>query len=121
MDPLEDWPKTSSQFELFLIDKYTEEANGVPVIAYTMSTIHHYEKIITTFNDVENDKTTITIQIDANTYLNMLQTTRSSVLPDGTTVTQQIQKNAISIYDYELQQNDNKKNIKLIKDINSTL
>ena len=118
-DAQSEWPLTFENFILYLKDKYSADAANVslPPISYTKETIHHYEKIVTTYNDFDNEKASITIQIDANTYLNTLETTQTNILPDGTSVTKKINKNAISIYDYELQTNDNKKNIKLIKDI----
>ena len=118
-DAQAEWPMQFENFILYLKDKYSSDAANASMlpIVYTQSTIHHYEKIVTTFNNVENDKTTITLVVDANTYLNTTQTTQSSALPDGTIVTKQIQKNVVSIYDYELKVNDDKKNIKLIKDV----
>lgn len=114
-----EWPRTFENFILYLKDKYQEDANtaGIPVISYTQSTIHHYEKIITTYNDVENEKTTITVQIDANTYNNTTSSIQTRSFSDGTQVTKQTQKNFVTIYDYELNENERKREIKLIKDV----
>lgn len=118
-DAQEDWPREYSNFILYLKDKYASQAanaNTTP-ISYTQSTIHHYEKIITSYNDAENEKTTITIQIDANTYNNTVSSIQSKLLPDGTTVTKQIGKSYVTVYDFELDENEKKREIRLIKDI----
>lgn len=115
-DPLSEWPLTYENLMLQLVDKYKVEANGMSVIAYTQSIIHHYEKIITTYNDVDNQKTSITIEIDSDTYTNLLPSIQTKTLPDGSKVTQEIQKTYVTLYDYEISQNENKRKIKLIKD-----
>ena len=116
IDPLFDWPKTSSQFELYLEDKYSQEANGVPVIAYTMSTIHHYEKTISVINDFDFANTVTTIWIDEDTYDSLMPSIIERTFPSGTNITQKITKQAVSIYTYESIINDNKRKIKLLKD-----
>lgn len=116
IDPLNDWPKTSSQFELYLLDKYKEQANGVPVIAYTMSTIHHYEKIIATTDDVFFETKVLTLQIDEDTYNSLMPSSTKRTFSTGTIVTQEITKRAVSIYDYENKVNEDKRNINIMKD-----
>ena len=116
LDPQADWPKTSSQFQLYLEDKYKTEANGSPVIAYTMSTIHHYEKIISTSDNVNFENKVVTVWIDEDTYDSLLASTTQRTFSSGTVVTQQISKSAVSIYTYENQLNENKRQINLLKE-----
>lgn len=116
LDPQADWPKTSSQFQLYLEDKYKTEANGSPVIAYTMSTIHHYEKIISTSDNVNFENKVVTVWIDEDTYNSLLASTTQRTFNSGTVVTQQISKSAVSIYTYENQLNENKRQINLLKE-----
>ena len=118
-DVFSEWPKTYTNFMLFLNDKYGSLAsnNNLTVLEYTNQTIHHYEqKIITTGSNV-TDKTTITIEIDSNTYNNFVTTTQTKQFPDGNTVTKQITVQPISIYQYEIDLNESKREIKLIKDV----
>lgn len=119
-DPLSQWPLSYENLMLQLTDKYKSDANGMPVISYTQSVIHHYEKIITTYNNVDDKKTSITIEIDSDTYTNLMPSVKSNTLPDGSIVTQEIQKTYVTLYDYELSQNENKRKIKLIKDVYAT-
>jgi hypothetical protein len=116
IDPQGDWPKSSQQFVLYLNDKYADEANtsGQSVLAYTQSTIHHYEKIITT---VDNNSQTTAIKnvwVDLNTYNSIVPSTSVNTFADGSSVTLSVTSNAISIYDYENGLNESKRNINLI-------
>lgn len=110
-----DWPKTSSQFALYLEDKYKEAANGAPVIAYTMSTIHHYEKIVTTSDNLNFEEKVVTMQITQSEYNSLSTSTISRTFNDGTIVTQSISKQAVSIYNYENDLNESKRKIKVLR------
>jgi len=115
LDPQSDWPVSSQQFTLYLKDKYAESANGsANVLSYTLGTVHHYEKIITS---VDNDtKTTAikVIEVDQATYNSIQPFTKTSTFAGGSSVTYVVSKNAVSIYDYENQTNEAKRNINLI-------
>ena len=48
MDPQWDWPLTNQQFDFYIKDKYAADAGGENnVLSYTLGTVHHYEKTIT--------------------------------------------------------------------------
>jgi hypothetical protein len=113
-DPQWEWPLTSVEFINYLNNKYANEANGVPVLAYTQSTVYQYTKTITTTDSNTNTTTSKTIIIDENTYNNTIQGTTVNSFPDVSTVTQVITVNIVSIYDYENQLNESKRNINLI-------
>jgi cell division protein FtsB len=55
------------------------------------------------------------IEIDANTYTNLPVTTTTYTLQDGSKITQTISKLAQTYYDYEVEANDSKRKIKLLK------
>jgi formylmethanofuran dehydrogenase subunit E-like metal-binding protein len=54
-------------------------------------------------------------QIDANTYANVTTSLNSYTLQDGTTITQRVTKETQSYYQYEVDLNETKRTIKLIK------
>jgi hypothetical protein len=116
MDPQWDWPLTTQQFLKFLKDKYSAVAGGDNnVLSYTQGTVHHYEKLVTT---VDNNTQTTAIKsviVDFNTY-NLIQTktTTKSFANTSSSVTYTIDKNAVSIYDYENDLNESKREINLI-------
>lgn len=119
IDPQSEWPLDTINLFNYLDDKYGNAANtaNVSVLEYTRTTVHHYEKLITTSNNVDLQNATITIQIDESTYNNTTPFITTSTLPDNTVITQKIDKNIVYIYDYEVEQNEKKRRIKLIKDV----
>lgn len=106
LDPQWDWPMTSNVFNDYLINKYGQSFD-------TQSTIHHYEKTITQLDSGTNTTTTNTVEIDLNTYNSTIESTKSYTLPTGV-VTVSISKSAVNYYDYELNLNESKRNIKLL-------
>jgi hypothetical protein len=115
MDPQWEWPLTSQQFVSYLKDKYATEAGGEQnVLSYVTGTVHHYEKITTTVDGYSQTRAVKTVEIDANTYTLLETTSSTNAFPDGTTVTISVTGNAVSIYDYENNLNESKRQIKLI-------
>ena len=84
------------------------------VIAYTLSTVHHYEKSIITSDSNSLEENKITFIIDESTY-NTLQEEDFSRTSGGVTYQKKVRKNAVSIYDYEVKQNEDKRSINLLK------
>ena len=113
MDPQKDWPLSSQQFILYLNDKYGDVANG-DVLAYTQSTIHHYEKVITTIDGDTQTTAIKTVEVDQNTYNNIITSTQTQVFPNGSRVSYSVSGAVVSIYDYENNLNESKRNINLI-------
>ena len=126
-----DWPLSDNQFSNFLFDKYKTDAadyynipvgqiNYYQVLQYTSNTqiaVHHYEKIITVNSTeyiAEQDQIT-TVQIDANTYNTLVPSTNQAVFSNGAVVTRKIEKKAVSIYDYEVEVNESKRKIQILK------
>lgn len=114
LDPLWSWPLTNKQFSAYLTDKYLTSAGTQPVIEYTKLTIHHYEKLITTYDDETQTTVIKNIIIDENTYNSLIEKTSTSSFSYGSNVTYTISKKPVSIYDYEDNLNELKREIKLI-------
>ena len=115
MDPLYDWPLNSQQFDAYLKNKYGEAAGGDAfVLAYVSSTIQEYRKIITTYDSTSLETTTKTVVVDLTTYNSITAASTTKTFSSGASVTRTISKSAVSIYDYELELNEAKQNIKLI-------
>jgi hypothetical protein len=115
-DPQWDWPLTSRQFGDYLFSKYKENENDTfaQVIATTQQTIKEYRKVIKTVDSYTLDQTTKMIIIDIDTYTTGVNSSTTQTFPNGFSVTQTIEYQNISIYDYELDQNEKKRNINLI-------
>lgn len=125
LDPQFDWPLSSQQFGSFIISKYINDAaydlnisidiiTNSQVLSYLQSTIHHYDKIITTTDNTTKTQSIKTIEIDANAANQVITGTSTVTFSDGSSATQTVFVSPISIYDYENTLNENKRNIKLI-------
>jgi hypothetical protein len=115
MDPLYDWPLNSQQFDAYLKNKYSEAAGGDAfVLTYTTSTVQEYRKIITTYDSTSLETTTKTVVVDLTTYNSITAASTTKTFSSGASVTRTISKSAVSIYDYEIELNEAKQNIKLI-------
>ena len=124
MDPLYDWPLTSQQFDAYLKNKYSQAAGGDAfVLTYTTSTVQEYRKTITTYDSTSLETTTKTVVVDLTTYNSITTGSTTQTFfriingistSTGASVTRTISKTPVSIYDYEIELNEAKQNIKLI-------
>lgn len=105
IDPQWNWPLSGNNFNAYIVDKYpTTDVYG---------TVHHYEKIITQYDVTTRTTTTNTIIVDQSTYNLIVEGTQTVTLPTGV-VSITTTKRGVSIYDYELELNESKRNIKLL-------
>ena len=107
-DPQWDWPLSSNDFDVYIANKY-QTFNPY-------NTIQHYEKIITQYDASTQITTTKNIIIDEDTYNSLITGTTTYTLPTGS-VTITTSKSAVSYYDYELNLNESKRNIKILNSI----
>jgi len=120
IDPQFDWPLKYDTFIEFVSAKYT--ANGAANttvqsgLAWAMSTnnVQAYYKIVTK-TDIDNVTLIEKIQVDANTYANVATSSSTITLQSGDTITQTITKSKKTYYDYEMEENESKREITLIK------
>jgi len=120
IDPQFDWPLNSRVLVDYVDQKY--KANGASNttvqtgLAWAMSTnnIQAYFKVITTTSS-DNIVTINKYQIDSNTYANTAATTNNYITANNENVTVKVSKETRSFYEYELEENEKKREIKLIK------
>ena len=120
IDPQFDWPLRYDAFIDFVDKKYT--ANGAAnttvqtglAWAMSMNNVQAYYKIVTK-TDIDNISLVEKIQVDANVYANVASTTQVFTLADGATITQIVTKEKKTYYDYEMEENESKREIRLIK------
>ena len=120
INPQWQWPMDSNVFDSYIQNKYAEAAtaaNVSSVLTYTQSTVYQYTKTIQTVDSVTLSSTSTTIVIDESTYNSTNIGITTSTFLNGDTVTQTITKNVVSIYDYELEQNESNRSISLINSI----
>ena len=125
LDPQWDWPLTSQQFQKYIVKKYKQDTanslsisvnstNDSQVLSYTFGTVHHYEKTITTRDNVTQTQAVKTITIDETTYNSTTTSDRTVTFSDGSSSIQSTTKDIVSIYNHENNLNEAKRNIKLI-------
>jgi hypothetical protein len=130
MDPQYDWPLQYDTLVKYIDQKYSKQnyadtANShVSGLSWAMSDTHTkaYYKIITrkansSISGVSIDAKTIVekIEIDGNTYANVIVGTNNATLQSNTKITETTTKEKISYYDYEVQLNEDKRTIRLLK------
>ena len=120
IDPFFDWPLNAFQFEKYLNDKYYNEgvAIGRTGLEYSQITVKGYRATITTSDSFSMQSHSETFEIDELAY--------SSQYPDDTfdyadttiqkgDVTYTQTKSSYTIYEYENELNENRRNIRLLK------
>jgi hypothetical protein len=116
LDPQWTWPLSNEKFNAYLNDKYSAlaAAAGKTVVQYMQSTVAIYRLIYTS---VDSTTGTITIDnktVDQTTYTNTVQFSKTVTLPSGAKSTLSLSGQILSIYDWENEQNENMRNIRII-------
>ena len=124
IDPQYDWPLTYPNFIKYVNEKYA--ANGAAnatvqsglTWAQSQNNIHSYYQVNTrTSTAVTADSKTIKekVRITANVYANVIVGTTSYTLKNGTVINETVSKEKLTYYDYEMEENEAKRKIKLLK------
>ena len=120
IDPQWDWPLTEKTLVKYVNEKYSANGAANTTVqtgiqwALDSKNVHSYYKVITR---TSSDGTSIVekLEIDANTYANVSQTTASYTLANGSQVTETVSKSTRSYFEYESEVNDAKREITLLK------
>ena len=115
-DPQFDFPLDQRTIISFIDEKYSANANiGQTGIAWAQSNVKAYYKIETRTTISTDTELKTKLEIDANTYANVASSTSNLTLNDGNIIKIAISKETESYYDYEVEQNESKRTIKLLK------
>ena len=116
IDPQFDWPLDQRTIISFITEKYSANASvGQSGINWAQANIHSYYKVETRTTNSTGSELQSKLQIDANTYANVAATTTNLTLDDGNSITITVSKETKSYYDYEIEENETKRTIKLLK------
>jgi hypothetical protein len=116
VDPQFDWPLDQRTIISYINEKYSANASvGQSGIVWSQSNIHSYYKVETRTTNLTGAELETKIEIDANTYANVAATTTNLQLEDGNSITITVSKETKSYYDYEIEENETKRAIKLLK------
>jgi hypothetical protein len=120
IDPQWDWPLQTDALNEYVNQKYSTRgaANTTPQSglnwALSENNVESYFKVITTTGS-EGTQRIEKINLDSNTYANVIESTNSYVTSNGENVSIKISKETRSFYNYELEENEKKRTIKLLK------
>jgi hypothetical protein len=116
VDPQFDWPLDQRTIISYINEKYSANASvGQSGTTWSQANIHSYYKVETRTSNSTGSELQSKLQIDANTYANVAATTTNLTLDDGNSITITTTKETKSYYDYEIEQNEAKRTIKLLK------
>ena len=116
VDPQFDWPLDQRTIISYMNEKYSANASvGQSGTTWAQANIHSYYKIETRISNSTEAELQTKLQIDANTYANVAATTTNLILDDGNSITITTTKETKSYYDYEIEENEAKRTIKLLK------
>ena len=116
VDPQFDWPLSSNEFQSYVMAKYSDAATqaNTTVVTYMTTTVQEYRKTITTTDSVSGATTSKTYVIGIDEYNSITPSKKSQTFPNGAVVTETITTSIVNIYDYEIEQNEAKRNINLL-------
>lgn len=118
INPQNDWLMNQSSLNSYIDKKYEENANtsnNETGLVWARTNIHSYYKIETKTNNNANVKTITKIQIDQNTYSNLSTSITTYELSGGENITLKTEKEQKTYYQYEVEENEKKRTIKLLK------
>lgn len=108
-DPLIDWPRDYDAFNRYINSKYGSLPNAT-------STIHHYEKRIQRKNNVQLTTNVVTLELTEDEYNDTAERALTTYnLNGGESCEVLTTTHAITNYEYEVAENDKKRQIKLIR------
>jgi hypothetical protein len=118
IDPQYQWPLHTISLNQYIDSKYMSNSGSNTAgsgLYWARSNIHSYYKNETiTIPNVGQDL--YSYKIDANTYSNLIESYDAEViLPDNTVITIDTEKTTKSYYEYELEENENKREIKILR------
>ena len=116
MDPIWNWPLNYEQFLDYINSKYATEADdaGKTPYEYTNTTVYAYQKIITTIDSYSEISTEKIIPLDLSEYNSFTETNNTYTLPSGLTCSVRNTKRSVSLYDYEYDLNESRREIKVM-------
>jgi hypothetical protein len=118
VNPYLDWPMDSNSLIKFIDKKYessADTANNETGLEWAQSNVKDYILKETRIVLPENNSYTTITLLTSEDYANTLSTSDDYTLSDGTQIKIEKTKETKTFYEYELDENDRKRKIKLLK------
>ena len=118
VDAQYDWPLEYRTLTAFINDKYTANANtaaGQTGLMWSQENTHSYYSVEKRTTIRTGDFSEKKVRVDANTYANVVTSSTNKILSDGNEIKIDTSKESISYYTYEIDENESKRQIKILK------
>lgn len=116
VDPMYDWPLTQRNIIKYIEAKYSANASvGQSGYQWAVQNTHSYYQIQSQIEPVSGKSTVVKKEIDFATYANVAPSSTTYTLPDNNSITIEIGKEFKTYYEYEVEANDAKRIIKILK------
>jgi hypothetical protein len=119
LDPIWEWPiLDEAQFILYIDNKYATEAEAEDMtpLQYVNSTVYSYYKVITTTNLYTDQVDIKKAVVDQTTYNSIVPSSSTYNIPNGYTVKVETDKTISYLIDYEREQNEKRRTIKILNE-----
>ncbi len=121
LDPVWDWPMPYNSFLEYIDTKYATEAEDAEKtpFEYVNTTVYEYKKIITTTDVYTGIETVKEVSITQDDYNTLTESTETYDIPsppvaNGTRCVVATTKKIVTLYDYEEDLNETRRQIKLL-------
>lgn len=131
IDPHYDWPMDNRTFDKYIVRKYKSQAkmDGIKnVVSWAKTNYIQYEKVITRNNlyadvtsvkryqiDGANVASVVAVTDPYDTYASLAETSYETITVGNRDIIETIKAERISYYDYEIRENEKRRNIHIIK------
>jgi len=116
LDPQFDWPLSNRTLNRYIEKKYISNASpGETGLFWAQNNNHSYYKIEKRTTISTNDYIETSVQISANDYANLTSSSSNTTLSDGNTIKIDIIKDVKTYYQYEVDSNEEKRTINILK------
>lgn len=117
VDPEFDWPLKESNVVKLIDSKYSANASaGQTGLDWAKNNVQAYYKVETKTVVSTGQYSVDKIQVDANTYANIVVSNITHTLEEGTQLNVVVSKESKNYYDYEIDTNEDKRNIILLRE-----
>jgi hypothetical protein len=122
LDPVWEWPMTYEELIMYIDNKYASEADdaGKTPYEYVNSSVYEYRKILTTTNTNTETQTVKEVSITKAEYDSLSENTESYDIPGGTVCIVSVSKTIVTLFDYENNLNESRRQIKLLNNMYSS-
>jgi hypothetical protein len=116
VDPQFDWPLKENTLISYIDNKYTANANGtMSGLRWAQSNDHSYYKIVKKTDTSTGVFSLETTELDLENYANTSVGTSDVTLSNGTRITIDVNREIKTYYNYEVETNDNKRLVKILR------